>query len=408
MPNYKYEVKQTTGKMAAGVIAAESSLAAANLLRNQGAYILSLNEVITQKVKGIQGILSINIQAGPSAKDVLNFTNQLAVMIKAGISIRAALEGITEQIENPKFKAILQRIRSDVESGKPFSDALMRYPKVFSPLYINMVKASELSGAFSDMLVRIAEYQGQQIETRSQVMGAMIYPVIIAVMAISTTVFLLTFVLPRFVVIFEGKEAALPMPTKVILALSSSMRGFWYIYLGSTIAAVWGFFWTINTRGGRIWWDKAMLKTPIIKRLCRCLYISRSMHTMGELINAGVPMLDTISITANIAGNTQYKELWRQVYVSVKQGKKISAPLLRSKLLPRSVVQMISSGEESGKLAEVLCDISGYYQKELKHVIRSVTAMIEPLMIVIMGVIVGFIAMSIILPIFKLSSLVRG
>ncbi len=408
MPNYRYELKQQTGKVASGVIAADSPLAAANNLRSQGGYILSLSEVVSKKTRGIQGLLAINIQTGPSAKDVLNFTNQLAVMIKAGISIRAALEGIADQVENQKFRAILQKIRLDVEAGKPFSDALMKYPKVFSPLYVNMVKASELSGSFADMLIRIADYLGQQIETRAQVRGAMIYPIIIAFMAISTTVFLLTFVLPKFVAIFEGKEAALPGPTKVILAVSHVMRTYWYYLLGILVAASWAFFWFINIPVGRKWWDQTKLRIPIFRKLCRCLYISRSLHTMGELVNAGVPMLDTISITANISGNTKFKDMWRQVYVSVKQGKKISAPLSQSSLLPKSVVQMIGSGEESGKLAEVLQDISSYYQKELKNVIRTVTAMIEPLMIVIMGVIVGFIAMSIILPIFKLSSLVKG
>jgi type IV pilus assembly protein PilC len=270
-----------------------------------------------------------------------------------------------------------------------------------------MVRASELSGAFGTMLERIADYLGQQIETRSQVRGAMIYPIIIGVMALSTTVFLLTFVLPKFVVIFQGKEAALPMPTKVILFLSATMRSYWYLFIGGTIAIVWSFIWFINTNVGRVWWDRTKLTLPIFKKLCRCLYISRSMHTMGELVNAGVPMLDTISITANISGNALFKRMWHQVFISVKQGQKISTPLQKCPLLPKGVVQMIGSGEESGKLSEVLCDISEYYQKELKTVIRAVTAMIEPLMIVLMGVIVGFIAMSIILPIFKLSSLVK-
>lgn len=408
MPNYRYELKQTTGKVSAGVIAASSTMEAANSLRSQGGYILSLTEVAVKKVRGLQSLLAINIQAGPSQKDVLHFTSQLAVMIKAGISIRSALEGIADQVENIKFRNILNHIRQDVEAGKPFSDALIRYPKIFQPLYINMVKASELSGSFADMLGRIVEYLSQQIETKAQVRGAMIYPMIIAFMAISTTVFLLTFVLPKFVVIFEGKEAALPTPTKVILAISYVMRTYWYLILAGCIGFVWAFIWIITTPWGRTWWDGTLLKIPIIKKLCRCLCISRSLSTMGELVNAGVPMLDTISITANISDNTLYKNMWKKVYVSVKQGQKISSTLKRSSLLPKSVVQMISSGEESGKLAEVLTDISAYYQKELKNAIRTVTAMLEPLMIVLMGVVVGFIAMSIILPIFKLSTLVKG
>jgi len=407
MPNYRYELKSASGQINAGVIAADSITSATQMLRSQGSYILSLAAVTQSQGGGLQKLLSFNVQTGPSSKDIMNFTSQLAVMIKAGISIRAALEGICDQVDNVKFRGILQQVRRDVEAGKPLSEALARFPKVFSPLYVNMVRASELSGSFGSMLERIAEYLAQQHEARAQVRAAMIYPIIIGVMAVSTTVFLLTFVLPKFVVIFEGKEAAMPMPTKVVLASSYIMRTYWYIIIAVVGGLAWMFFWAINTDWGRVCWDQLKLKMPIFRKLCRCLYISRSMHTMGELVNAGVPILDTISITANISGNTLYKRMWLQVYVAVKQGKKIAFPLQRSSLLPRSVVQMIGSGEESGKLAEVLSDISEYYQKELKNVVRAVTAMIEPLMIVVMGALVGFIAMSIILPIFKLSSLVK-
>jgi type IV pilus assembly protein PilC len=302
---------------------------------------------------------------------------------------------------------MLVQMKRDVESGKQFSDALMRYPKVFSPLYINMVKASELSGGFSKMLDRIAGYLNQQIETASMVKGAMIYPGIIGGMAISTTIFLLTFVLPRFMTIFEGKEAALPAPTKLLLALSAFMTHYWYVLLFAAIAGTWGVVLTLRTDWGRLWFDKVKLSIPLFKKLFRALYINRSLHTMGQLINAGVPMLDTLAITAEISGNLLYRRMWRAVYTAVKQGKKISAPLNKSPLLPRAVVQMISAGEESGKLGEVLDEVSEFYARELKMVIKSVTAMIEPLMIVMMGSVVGFIAMSIILPIFKISTLVK-
>ena len=259
MPNYRYELRQNTGQVISGVITAESSKAAALLLRNQGGYVLKLNEAANAKGQGLRSLLNFNLETGPSQKDVLNFTRQLAVMMKSGISIRAGLEAITDQIVNKKFRGMLENVRRDVESGKPFSDALAKYPRTFSPLYINMVRASELSGSFGEMLERIAEYLGQQIETRSQVRGAMVYPIIIAVMAVSTTVFLLTFVLPKFVVIFQGKEAALPAPTKVILMLSYLMRTYWYIFLTGVVGAAWAFMWTINTRWGRAWWDQVKL-----------------------------------------------------------------------------------------------------------------------------------------------------
>jgi type IV pilus assembly protein PilC len=406
MPTYRYESKNSSGKVTAGVLGAANLAAASQELRNRGEYILSLAPVGDGGKKGFS-LASINLSFGPGAKDVQSFTSQLAVMIRAGISIRAAIEGISDQVQNAKFKEMLVQMKKDVESGKQFSDALMRYPKIFSPLYINMVKASELSGGFSKMLDRIAGYLTQQIETTSMVRGAMIYPGIIGTMAVGTTIFLLTFVLPRFLVIFKGKEKALPAPTKLLMATSNFMVNYWYVLIFGIVAAVWGFILMIKTDWGRIWWDKVKLTMPLFKKLFRALYISRSLHTMGQLINAGVPILDTLGITAEISGNSIYKRMWRSVYTAVKQGKKISTPLAKSPLLPRSVVQMIGAGEESGKLGEVLDEVSEYYSRELRAVIKGVTAMIEPLMIVLMGSIVGFIAMSIILPIFKLSTLVK-
>ena len=402
MPTYRYESRSAAGKVQAGLISAPNLAAASQQLRARGDYILTLapGDAVVKK-----SVLEFSINFGPGMKDILNFTSQLAVMIRAGISIRAAIEGIADQAANPKFKAMLNQMRKDVESGKQFSDALNRYPKVFSPLYINMVKASELSGGFSKMLDRIAEYLAQQIETRGMVVGAMIYPMIIGLMAVGTTIFLLAFVLPRFMVIFQGHEAALPTPTKILLAMSSFLINYWYLLLAAVVAAVWGFFLLLKTEWGRTWFDKGKLTVPIFKKLFRALYINRSLHTMGQLVNAGVPILDTISITADIAGNVLYRRMWRAVFTAVKQGKKISHPLLKSPLLPKSVIQMISAGEESGKLGEVLDEVSDFYAKELKSVIKTCTAMIEPLMIVIMGGMVGFIAMSIILPIFKLSQI---
>lgn len=405
MPSYRYEIKESGGAITRGVLSAANLAAASKDLRGRGAYILALSP--TDSSDKHKKAFKLDLSFGPSAKDVQNFTSQLAVMIRAGISIRSAVEGIADQVVNPKFKVMLAQMKKDLESGKQFSDALMRYPKIFSPLYVNMVKASELSGGFSRMLDRIATYLSQQIETRSQVVGAMIYPGIIGFMAVSTTVFLLTFVLPRFMVIFKGKEAALPAPTKLLLALSNFMVNYWYILIFALAAGIWGIAMMLRTDWGRLWFDKVKLTIPLFKKMFRALYINRSLHTMGQLINAGVPMLDTLAITAEISGNSLYRRMWRAVYGAVKQGKKISTPLQRSTLLPRSVVQMIGAGEESGKLGEVLDEVSEFYGRELRSVIKSVTAMVEPLMIVVMGSVVGFIAMSIILPIFKLSQLVK-
>src|SRR3954452_7173757 len=264
MPTYRYESKNAAGKVTSGVLQAANLAAASAQLRARGEYILALAPADSAAKK--TGLGSFSLSFGPSAKDVCNFTSQLAVMVRAGISIRAAIEGVAEQTENPKFKQMLVQMRKDVESGKQFSDALLRYPKVFSPLYINMVKASELSGGFSKMLDKISGYLAQQIETSSMVKGAMIYPGIIGTLAIGTTIFLLTFVLPRFMVIFKGKEAALPKPTKLLLFMSGFMVNYWYIILFALVFGIWGAVMALRTDWGRLWFDKMKLTIPLFKK----------------------------------------------------------------------------------------------------------------------------------------------
>jgi type IV pilus assembly protein PilC len=406
MAMYQYQIRESTGALSKGQIAADTLAEAAGLLRAQGAFVVDVAPV--EGVIGILGKLrSIKIDFGPGLKDVLNFTSQLSVMIKAGISVRAAVSGIADQIDNPRFKRMVTQIRRDVEEGKPFSEALSRYPKVFSPLYVNMVRASEMSGSFGHMLERIAGYLRQQVETRAMVRGAMVYPIILAVMAVTVTIFLLTFVLPRFSALFAGREALLPLPTKMLLGLSAFVRHYWYALVGCALAGTCGFYYVIHTPVGRAWWDLVKLKLPLLKKMFRALYLTRGLQTMGEMVNAGVPMLETLEITADVSGNTLYRNMWMAVFRSVKGGKKIAAPLARIGLLPKNVVQMISAGEESGKLSEVLTDVADFYAQELRYTIKAATAMIEPVMIVLMGFVVGFIAMSIILPIFKLSQLVK-
>jgi type IV pilus assembly protein PilC len=405
MAGYKYQVRNAQGKVVQGTLSADSVATASAILRNQGLHIVSI--LPTRGAGGAAGLLARINSRPPTQKNVLEFTTQLAVMIRAGISLRAALEGIADQTTHPKFKEVLGQIRSDVESGKPFSDALAAHPKLFNALYVNMVKASEMSGSFSAMLDRIAGYIAQQLETRKMVIGASIYPAIIGVLAVSVTAFLLTFVLPKFYSLFEGKEEVLPFATVLLMAMSKGLTNNWPFFLGGVAAAGVGLFILTKTEMGAFWLDKLKLTVPVLKGMFRSLYISRSMQTMGQLINAGVPMLDTLTITGDISGNQLYTALWERVYLSVKQGKKIAAPLQGDPLLPKAVVQMISAGEESGKLGEVLDEVARYYATALKDQIKVVTGMIEPLMIVVMGSVVGFIAMAIILPIFKMSQLVQ-
>ena len=360
------------------------------------------------QTSGAKKLTGLRFEAGPSRKDILNFTNQLAVMIKAGISLQDSLESIGTQVKKEKFRDLILDLKDRIEGGQSFSQALGEHTDVFSNLYINMIAAAEISGSLSSMLLQLAEYLDQEAETRSQIVGAMVYPVIIATMAVSTTLFLLIFVLPRFLTIFQGKEHLLPAPTKILMASSAFMRAYWFIIIPAAIAAGWAAWYFTRSGAGRIWWHKTKLRIPLLKTLCRSLYITRSMHTMGVLTNAGVPILDTLLITSQISGNDLYEKMWKGVHGAVRQGRKITSALEEYNLLPGSVVQMIQSGEESGTLGNVLSDISDFYARELKTVIKMVTSMIEPIMIVLMGVLVGFIAMSVILPIFQMSKVVTS
>ncbi|CAN5762773.1 type II secretion system F family protein [soil metagenome] len=408
MPQYRYQVRSAGGQTQAGVVMADSIGTAAQILRNQGVHVLSVAPLAAEetRAKFMQKLTELN--AGrPKAKHVLDFTTQLAVMLRAGINLRSALDGIADQTTHPNFKKVILSLKQDVESGKQFSQALQKYPKLFGPLFIHMVRASEMAGNFAQMLDRIAGYIAQELETRKMVIGAAIYPGVIGTMAVSVTIFLLTFVLPKFKSVFQGKEDALPWATTFLLGLSDFMVDRWPLILGGLIAIGAGVFFFIRTEVGGFWMDRIKLQMPIVKGMFRSLYISRSLQTMGQLVNAGVPMLDVLSITGDISGNRLYQRMWMAVNAAVKTGKKISGTLFKSALLPQSVVQMISAGEESGKLGEVLDEISGYYAKQLKDQIKTVTSMIEPIMIVLMGSVVGFIAMAIILPIFKMSQIVK-
>jgi type IV pilus assembly protein PilC len=407
MTAYRYQVRSGSGQVVVGVLESSTATAAAAILRGQGNEVMSISPVSALSRANLSQRLKELNSPKPTMKNVLDFTTQLAVMVRAGIGIRVALEGIGEQTKNQRFKAIILGLKSDVESGKQFSEALQRHPKLFNPLYVNMVRASEMSGSFGKMLDRIAAYTAQQIETKKMVVGAMIYPAVIAIMAVSVTIFLLTFVLPKFAGVFEGKEDALPWATLFLMDLSEFMRTHYILVVGFLIVLVGGAFAFGRTRVGGVFYDTLKLRIPLVSVMFRSLYISRSLQTMGELINAGVPMLDTLAITGDISGNRLYKRLWREVYGGVKQGKKIVQTMHRTPLLPHAVVQMIGAGEESGKLGEVLDEISVYYAKQLRDAIKSVTSMIEPIMIIIMGSIVGFIAMAIILPIFKMSQIVK-
>jgi type IV pilus assembly protein PilC len=271
-----------------------------------------------------------------------------------------------------------------------------------------MVRASELSGSFGHMLDRIAKIITRQIETKKMIVGASIYPAVIGGLATIVTIFLLTFVLPRFAGVFAGKESVLPWPTIFLMGLSAWMVLYWWtvpIFIATVTCAL---YLCGRTERGGVFIDVLKLRFPVVRKMLRALYIMRSLQTLGELVNAGVPILSALEVTSNIAGNRQYHKLWQDVGEGISEGNRIHEVLNTTALLPKPVIQMISAGEESGKLGDVLEEISEYYDRVLRDAVKTFTSLLEPAMIVFMGGIVGFIAMAIILPIFKMSAVVSG
>ncbi|MDP6542022.1 MAG: type II secretion system F family protein [Phycisphaerales bacterium] len=409
MPTYRYELQKAAGDLMAGQLAAESAAAAAKALRGRGGRIVRLVPFTTDETSLIQRVWKVlNAGSGPTKREILDFTTQLAVMIRAGIGLRGAIDGIASNTENATFRETLTSIKEDVEAGCSFSDALSQYPKLFSPLYINMVRASELSGSFGLMLDRIAKIITRQIETRKLIIGASIYPAVIGGLATVVTIFLLTFVLPRFAGVFAGKEEVLPWPTIFLMGLSEWMVSYWWLVPIGIFSVVLSIFFGGRTDRGRSIIDSLKLRLPLIRRMLRALYINRSLQTFGELLNAGVPMLSALEVTGDISGNRHYKSLWYEVRQGAREGSRIATTTEGTKLLPKPVIQMIDAGEESGRLGDVLQEVADYYDRVLRDAVKTFTSLLEPTMIVLMGGVVGFIAMAIILPIFKMSAVVSS
>ena len=406
MRAFQYEIRDSSGNTDCGVIQAGTLREATELVQTQGD-LLSIAPVRAGATNILDRLRSFQVGGAPSRKDVMMFTTQLAVMVKAGLNLRDCLRGISDRMVKCQFRDILQQVTTGVEAGRPLSSMLAEFPLVFSPMYVHLVRAAELSGTMGHMLERISQYLSQQNETRGMVRGAMIYPAIIFTMAVGATVFLLAFALPKFSTIFSGKEALLPKPTVILLATSAFMRAHWLGLLAVVLGAILIFRQLVRSSRIRPYWDSLVLRLPIVGTMCDAVNISQALRAMGELIGAGAAVLDAIMITADLSGNTLHKRMWMRVHDRVKEGNKIAKSLADQSLMPPNVVQMISAGEESGSLSDVLGYISEYYAGVLRNTIKTLTTILEPAMILIMGLVVGFIAMSVLLPIFKMSNLVK-
>lgn len=335
--------------------------------------------------------------------DVIFFTTQLAVMVQTGVSLSTALAGLIHQEQNPTFRGILEQLRYAVEAGQDFSAALARHPKLFDKTYVSLVRASEATGTLGEMLTRIADYLRRQHETISKVRASLTYPVVMLVMAIGVTIFLLTWVLPQFTPIFTSRGVDLPKVTQVLMVVSDALISHWYWWLAGLIAVIAGLIYGKRTPKGQEVWDSIKINVPIIGPAVKKVVISRSIRTLGVMVEGGVSMLDAIQLAADVSGNIHYERLWLRVLDEVTAGNEINDALDDDSLFPPTLRQMIASGEETGKLNVVLSQASEFYDRQVEIALKTTTSILEPLMIAVMGVIVGGIGMALLLPIFSLS-----
>ncbi len=393
--NFLYKARDPLGHVFDGQLCASSADEATQRLRRDGFHVLEINE----EGADFSAIFGRRI----SKTDIIYVTSQLAIMVETGITISQALETIAEQEDNPNLRRVLSDLKQGVESGEDLSAALARHPKHFDKVYVSLIRASEATGALDEMLDRIANYMGKQQETRRKVRSALAYPAAMLVIAIGVTVFLLTYIMPKFEPLFNRPGAKLPKSTKVLMAVSQAMIAHWYFWLAGVAALVVGIYFFRRSIVGRRAIDYAKINLPIFGQLFRKVAISRSISTLGTMLASGVALLDALKLCADVAGNVHYQEMWLNVKDEVTTGREIWESLTGNPLMPPMLVRMISSGEDTGKLAPILGRVSSYYDNEVDTSIKTATSLIEPIMIAVMGVVVGGIAMSLLLPIFSLS-----
>lgn len=396
---FEYRARDEAGNLREGTIEADSVEDATLRVRRDGLQVIKVVDADEAAASGA-GLFARRI----TRQEIIYTTSQLAIMVETGISLTLALGSIIEQEQNPSLRRLLDEIKSSLESGEDFSGALARHPKYFDTTYVALVRASESTGTLGEMLERIAQYLRKDLETRSKVKGAMAYPCVMAFAAVCVTIFLLAYIFPKFTPLFAQKKMQLPMPTVVVLAISHAITGYWYLFAGGLVLAIVGFVFGRKTEVGRQIIDWLKINLPAVGGLTRKVIISRSIRTLGAMLRGGVPMLESLELCAAVSGNYYYQELWNRVATEITTGSTMHKALAGTPLLPSTLVQMISSGEETGKLGFVLDRVSNYYDHEVETAVKAVTSLIEPIMITVMGGVVGGIGMALMLPIFKLST----
>ena len=410
MPVFEYTALNAKGKTISGIIDCESARVARQKLRATKIYPVTITEADHPARKSEKGSLSsikLFSRRIPGT-EISMMTRQMATLLTAGFPLVTAIDTLIKQTGNPAFKKIISRVKDSIEEGKSFAAALSDYPNVFSQIYINMIRAGEASGTLEIVLERLADISESQAALNSKIKSALVYPIFMAFIGAVVLFLLMTFVVPNMTSMFSDMGATMPLPTRILLATSAFLNSWWWVFALLTVAAIYGFVAFKKTEKGRTFLDKLLLTFPVTGDLVLKLAVARFSRTLGSLLENGVTMMNALDVVKNVAGNVIISETIAEATTEVEQGHELGAALNITKTFPFLSIQMISVGEQSGELETMLNKVADVYEKEVETSLVSMTALLEPAIILVMGVVVGFIAMSIILPIFKMSSLVTG
>ncbi len=400
MPVYTWEGRTLKGERKKGEIEAGNPSLASAALRKQQIIPLTIKE----KGKGMSMEIKLpSFGGGVKEKELVVFTRQFATMIEAGLPLVQCLDILASQQQNKAFKSVIQRVKDDVESGSTFSDALRKHPKVFSDLYVNLVAAGEVGGILDTILNRLAVFMEKAMKLKSKVKGAMVYPASILSIAVIVVIILLTYVIPTFQKMFESFGGELPGPTQFVIGLSNWLRAYLlYVIIGFVILVI-GIYRTYKTEKGRMWIDRILLKAPIFGDLIRKVSVARFTRTLGTMISSGVPILEALDIVARTAGNKVVEEAVLKTKVNISEGKTIAEPLAETNVFPPMVIQMIAVGESTGAMDAMLSKIADFYDDEVDAAVAALTSLLEPVLMVFLGVVIGGMVITMYLPIFKIA-----
>jgi general secretion pathway protein F len=407
MPNFAYKGMNAQGKSAAGTIDADSEKGARLKLRKIGIFPTEVGLEGSRK-KGLR--LGGDIDFAKyfqriTGKEIAVMTRQMSTLIAANIPIVDALTALVEQTQNPKLKSVLGAVKEKVVQGGRLSDALAAYPKIFSNIYISMVSAGEASGALEVVLQRLADLTEKQAALQSKILGALMYPLIMSLVGISLMTFLLVYVVPKVTKIFEDTKATLPLPTKVLIFISHMLSSYWYICLLVVAASVYVIRRYLKTEKGRLFYDTMSLKLPIFGNLFRLVAISRFARTLATMLGSGVQLLKAMDIVKNVVDNKLLSQAIEDSKNSVREGESIADTLKKSGQFPPLVTHMISIGEKTGQLEGMMIRVADSYDAQVDNLVSTMTTLLEPIMILVMGGVVCVIVMSILLPILQLNQL---